>query len=181
MMTSHATSDYLRILFHAAFLAIYVEMVRNSLLNLNSKEHNYNTFLNPHTIRSSRIGGIACLIAGGIIGCFFIYFLYLDPETLLNDWGVLSHVVIQFLSIPILVISGVAMIQMWTSATSLFLLSISWILGSTLFALLQFGRRSHSIHMEVIGVAITTAMMIVFGILYTSQYSNFSSNSKKGR
>jgi hypothetical protein len=70
---------------------------------------------------------------------------------------------------------------MWRFAVALYFISIASILTSTLFATIFFGTRAHPIPMDIVGVGLSTVLILVFGIVYTAQYWELYSKAKGRR
>ncbi len=73
-----------------------------------------------------------------------------------------------------LLVSGIAMMQRWFYAPALYLISVASILTLTLFAIIYFGTNVQPIPIDIVGVSLTTVLIVVFGIVYTAQYLELS-------
>lgn len=180
-MAEFTGADFYNAVFHLAFLVVYVEMVRWSTRGDDSETDHVELVFSPLTRTASRIGGISSLVAAVLMSAFFGYFLFLNPSTLTFDLRVVLHVVIEFLVIGSLFVSGFAMMRMWHFAPVLYLISVASILTSTLFAMIYFGTRTHPIPMDIVGVGLSTILLVVFGIVYTAQYLDLYSRARSGR
>ena len=153
-------------------------MVRRSLRGADLEADHVELIFSRLTRTASRIGGMASLVAAVLMGGFFGYFLYLNPATLISDVRVLVHIAIELLVVGFLFVSGFAMMRMWRFAAALYLISIGSILTSTLFAMIFFRTRTHPISMDIVGMGISTVLILVFGIVYTAQYWELYSHVK---
>jgi hypothetical protein len=180
-MPDFTGADLYNAIFHLAFLAIYIEMVRRSVRGADLEADHVELVFSRLTRTASRMGGMASMVAAVLMSGFFGYFLYLNPTTLIFDVRVLLHVVIELIVVGFLFVSGFAMMRMWRFAPALYLISITSILTSTLFAMIFFGSRTHPIPMEIVGVGLSIVLILVFGIVYTAQYWGLYSKAKGRR
>jgi len=166
-----AFADLVNAALHILFAVVYFYMVKQSLRAPDLTEDQIDLRRQPMTRAAAAIGGVAALVVGLVMLTLWFYFLvWMDEPVNIEGLSEIIHASAKLIVSVMLIISGIAMLQMWTHAIGLYFISVVALLTTTLFYMLFFAIPTHPFAMDLIGILSATILLLTGGIAFTAQY-----------